>query len=85
LAALPKLHGDPELVSAVSAYRRFNTVKAEVLALSRENTNVRSLAISLTQKRRAMSLCEDSLAALEQAIRNEPPLSDDHGSAARPR
>jgi hypothetical protein len=85
LTALAKLHGDPELVRAVSAYSRFKAARMEVLALSRENTNVRSLGISLTQKRRAMSMCEESLSALEQAIRDEPPPATRPDSPVRPR
>jgi len=40
--------------------------------LSRENTNVRSLAISLKEKRSVMLLCQDALSALEAAIAEEP-------------
>ena len=57
LADLPKLHEDPDLAAAGSAYRRFIAVKTNILALSRENTNVRSLSISLTEKRKVMLLC----------------------------
>jgi hypothetical protein len=71
LARLPKLGGDPDLAKATSAYQGFSAVKTQVLALSRENTNVRSLSMSLTQKRRVMMLCQDTLAALEQAISEE--------------
>jgi len=72
LAAVPKLSGDPDLAKATSAYGKFNAVKTQVLSLSRENTNVRSLTISLTQKRRVMLLCQETLARLEQAIIEEP-------------
>jgi len=47
-------------------------IKAQIIRLPRENTNVRSLAISLNQKRKAMLMCQDALAALEQAIQQEP-------------
>jgi hypothetical protein len=72
LSGLAKVSGDPDLAAATSAYGRFSALRTRILALSRENANVRSLAISLTQKRRAMSLCEETLAALEQAILAEP-------------
>jgi hypothetical protein len=47
-------------------------MRTRILALSRENTNVRSLTIALGQKRNAMSVCEDALYALRQAIAEEP-------------
>jgi hypothetical protein len=72
LGAVKKLNGDSDLETATAAYQRFRAVKTQILALSRENTNVRSLSISLTQKRRVMSLCQDSLASLQQAITEEP-------------
>jgi hypothetical protein len=72
LTALARLRGDPDLGTATSAYRRYSATKTQILALSRENTNVRSLYISLTQKRRVMLLCQDALAALQRAIAEEP-------------
>ena len=71
LAAYPKLAGDSELEAAASAFRQYSAVKTQILALSRENTNVRSLAISLTQKRKVMLACQETLAALQQAITDE--------------
>ncbi len=72
LAAQPELRADPDLATARSSYARFSEVRTQILALSRENTNVRSLAISLDQKRKAMSVCQDALYALQQAIAEEP-------------
>ena len=40
------------------------SVNAEIAALSRRNTNVRSLALSLSEKPTIVAACEDSLAAL---------------------
>ena len=86
LAALPKLGGDPDLGTAASAYRRFSAVKSQILVLSRENTNVRSLSISLTQKRKVMLLCQETLAALQQAITEEPvSAAASNGKPASPR
>jgi hypothetical protein len=64
--------GDPGLGSATAEYARFTELKTTILELSRQNTNVKSLVISLNQKRGAMQLCQDALAALEQAIQSEP-------------
>ncbi len=71
LAAFQKFSGDPDLETAVSAYARFSELRARILVLSRENTNVRSLNISLDQKRKVMFLCQDALAALQHAIQQE--------------
>jgi hypothetical protein len=70
LAAPPS--ADPDLVAARSSYAQFSEVRTQILALSRENTNVRSLAISLDQKRKAMSMCQEALYALQQEIAGEP-------------
>jgi hypothetical protein len=72
LAGLPNLSDNPDLTTATARYARFAELKTQILTLSRENTNVRSLAISLNQKRKAMLICQDALAALEQAIQAEP-------------
>lgn len=72
LAAQPGLRTDHDLATARSSYARFTEVRKQILALSRENTNVRSLAISLNQKRKVMALCQDTLSALQQQIANEP-------------
>ena len=60
------------LKTADSSYARFSEIQNEILHLSRQNTNVRSLVISLNEKRTAVSMCDDALNALEKAIREEP-------------
>ena len=72
LAAIPILSSNPDLKTAVSSYEGFSEIKAQILKLSRENTNVRSVAISLNQKRNVMFQCQDTLAALQSAIEGEP-------------
>ena len=62
----------PELGAAMSEYAQFTELKTQILELSRQNTNVRSLLISLNQKRKAVRICQDALTVLEQAIRDEP-------------
>jgi hypothetical protein len=68
LAAMEKLTDDPNLTIARSSYARFSDTKTQILKLSRENTNVRSLPISLNQKRKIMVLCLDALDNLRNAI-----------------
>jgi hypothetical protein len=72
LAAMPRLKGDTDVATATSSFVRYEELKSQILALSRENTNVRSLALSLNQKRKAMILSLDALNALRQAIMEEP-------------
>jgi hypothetical protein len=72
LGALPKLDGDADLAVARSRYAQFLEIKSQVLVLSRQNTNVRSLSISLDQKRKVMLACHDLLSNLQDVIRKEP-------------
>jgi len=85
LAALPRLGGDAGLAKAASSFVRYGELKVRILALSRENTNVRSLALSLNQKRRAMILCLDALGALKQAVLEEPIAGVAQGRPPSPR
>jgi hypothetical protein len=82
LSALARLRGDPDLEAASSSYARFSELRTQILALSRENTNVRSAAISLGEKRKVTLVCRASLDALLQAIQAEPPA--DYGRFGRP-
>jgi hypothetical protein len=50
------------------ALDQFMKVNAEILALSHRNTNVRSLALSLTQKPALVAACEERLRALNDAL-----------------
>lgn len=85
LAKLPTFSGDTDLETATSDYAKFNKNRTQILALSRENTNVRSLAISLNQKRKVMLLCQDALAALQQAILQEHIAGVNYGPSSNPR
>jgi hypothetical protein len=69
---------------ASASYARFSKVRTQILALSRENTNVRSVAISLGQKRKVMLLCQSALDALHQAILAEPLAGAAYGRFGRP-
>jgi hypothetical protein len=70
-AALASLVDGPSrsrLAAATAALERFRTIHAEILALSRRNSNVRSLALTLDQKGKLTPLCEDALGALRDAL-----------------
>ena len=58
----------PKLAAATAALDRFKDLNAQIIALSRRNTNVRSLALALGQKRTLTAACEDRLHALEDAL-----------------
>ena len=86
LAALPKFSNNLDVTSATARYAEFSKIKSRILILSRENTNVRSLSISLNQKRKVMLVCQDALGALQQAIQAEPIAGITYGTApVRPR
>ena len=61
-----------QAAEAAASYARFSEVRAQIIKLSRENTNIRSLALSLNEKRAADVACQASLAALEAEIAAEP-------------
>jgi len=54
--------------AASDALDGFMNVHTEILTLSRRNTNVRSLALSLEQGRALIAPCEESLRALRDAL-----------------
>jgi hypothetical protein len=57
-----------QLAAASASLDQFLDLNAQLTALSRRNTNVRSLALSLGQKRMRTAACEDSLRALQDAL-----------------
>jgi len=71
LAAFPEVKSRPDLANAVASFTTYASLRTEILALSRENTNVRSLSISLDQKRKVTDQCEAALTALKQAFVDE--------------
>ena len=72
-AALEELHAP----AAAEALDRFMAVNDEIVTLSRRNSNVRSLALSLGRKRMVTAECEDDLRALEKPSRStNSPLPD---------
>lgn len=61
----------PLIEAAKAAYSEFWRINTEVMKLSRQNSNVRSLALSLGQKRNVTIQCQDALEALEKAIQSK--------------
>ena len=53
---------------ALRAWREYQALTAEVLRLSRENTNVRSFALSVHEKREASTACDAALQALAAEV-----------------
>ena len=68
LASLVDPPSRARLATATAALDRFMAVNAEIVAQSRRNTNVRSLALSLTQERLVTAACDESLRALDDAL-----------------
>jgi hypothetical protein len=60
--------GQARLVPAQAALDRFTALAREIVALSRRNSNVRSLAVAVRQKPALTSACDGTLAALGDAL-----------------
>jgi hypothetical protein len=58
-----------QLAAAVSAYRDYMAVTGTIVDLSRQNTNVTSLEISINRKLKMTTQCEVLLDRLQEAIR----------------
>ena len=57
-----------QLAAATTAFDRFMGINTEIIGLSRRNSDVQSLALSLGQKRMLAANCEESLKALQDAL-----------------
>lgn len=82
LAALGK---SPDLDLAASRWAHYLELKTQILALSHENTNVLSLALSLSRKRQVTAACQSALGELRDAIKAEPIAGVSYGRPAMPR
>jgi hypothetical protein len=60
--------GASHVAAAGAALDRFHAINVELIRLSRRNSDVRSLALSLGRKRTSAALCEDQLRALQEAL-----------------
>ena len=73
-SAVAALHGLVEpssLTAAETAFAQFKSVGLEIVKLSRRNSNVRSLDLSLRVKPPLATACDDSARELEGALANE--------------
>jgi hypothetical protein len=68
LQALVDESGKPFLETAWASYQNFQSINAEIVDLSRQNSTVRSYALSLGQKRKMMAQCQDEVAALQETV-----------------
>jgi hypothetical protein len=57
-----------QLSAAIGALDRFQTTHREIIMLSRRNSDVRSLALSLGRKRTVTAIADDQLRALEESL-----------------
>ncbi|WP_306548681.1 hypothetical protein [Desulfobulbus sp.] len=76
LAELAELAGSAEgtrrdaVLQAKTAFADFIQVTAEVVALSRQNSNIRSLELSLGRKRNLTAQCDETLAAFQKVVQS---------------
>jgi len=68
LATLIAPASQAEIATANAALAHLMTVNAEIVQLSRRNTNVRSLALALNEKGVLTAKCEQTLRALHEAL-----------------
>ena len=66
-ALLPSQAGS-QLTAAAEALDRFRTINVEIISLSRRNSNVRSLALTLGRKRTVIAQCDDQLRGLRETL-----------------
>jgi len=58
------------LLQAKTAFSEFMEVTAKVIKLSRQNSNVKSLELSLGRKRKVAAQCDEILATFQEAVQN---------------
>ena len=74
LAALSDLMGAESLAAvsqAKTAFAEFAAVTAEVIQLSRKNSNIKSMELSFGKKRRIAAQCDAVLAAFQETVHNK--------------
>jgi hypothetical protein len=71
ISGLVDAKAQPQLALASTSLERFKDVSRQIVALSRRNSNVRSLSLSLREKPVLTAACDDSLRSLEEALTKE--------------
>ncbi len=71
LARLVEPKTQPDLAAASAAFEQFKAISDQIVSLSRRNSNVRSLSLSLREKPPLTAACDASLRALQDALANE--------------
>jgi hypothetical protein len=71
ISALVEPKAQPQLAVASASLERFKDVSRQIVALSRRNSNVRSLALTLREKPVLTAACDDSLRSLDEALAKE--------------
>lgn len=59
-----------DLDTARLAAQRFSELSSDVLRLSRQNSNLKSLELSRRQKRQVVAQCQEILGALGEAVQS---------------
>jgi hypothetical protein len=72
LAPIARDTSRDDLLQAQTAFSEFTEVTAKVIALSRQNSNIKSLELSLGRKRLIAAQCEEVLAAFQKAVQDRP-------------
>ena len=70
LSRLIDQHGRTIFNDVSSAFSKFMEVHKEVIRLSRMNTNIKSLQLSLGRKRKVAAQCEEILNSLQDAVQS---------------
>jgi len=58
------------LLQAKTAFSEFMEVTAKVIKLSRQNSNIKSLELSLGKTRKVTAQCDEILAAFQEAVQS---------------
>ncbi len=71
LAAMVGEEGRDSVSQAKAAFAEFMALTAKVIELSRQNSNIRSLDLSLGRKRKIAAQCEEILATFQETVQNK--------------